>query len=167
MHAKLALIAVIAASRCQQQPQATDVPCDAPVVALHAYSQCNADGHWHVVTDGLSSCPPDRIGRERLTDTKTSQSCREDAGPPLSLAQQAALVEAKLPPLRGDETCRSPVKDQRLITHPCVAGSWEYHARNRYRCLDGTFRYDAVDKIQRTNTACDRIGPAPDLKQLL
>lgn len=150
------------------EPNAGDTTgCKGPFKVLHAYSECQDDGFWHVVTDGISVCPPAGIGRSRIHDIKTAQACRGNGAVELDAAARAALTSQALRPLVGDETCRSPIKELDVVLLACVAGQWEYQKRARYKCLDGSFRHDAPTSYQPTQVPCPgQAPPEPDFTRL-
>ncbi|HEX2059953.1 MAG TPA: hypothetical protein VHK90_04370 [Thermoanaerobaculia bacterium] len=141
-------------SSVQQQP--LEEPCAGKLNVRHAYSECQADGFWHVVENHHYTCPPDNnIRIFRVGDTPTDQPCANGEPAP-------AIAGGHFRQLAGDETCQSPVVIGELVISECVDGIWEQAAYRLYQCLDRGVRIDipAVRRT-RTTTPCNAAPPAP------
>lgn len=117
----------------------TDAGCRKyKLLVKHAYSECNRDGFWHVVTDAYYTCvdPEGGVyGPRRTSDIRTRQACRKGASPPPILT----LADLVYPTLR-DRPCRSPRYLGDMVLLQCENGMWEWHTYLLYECLDGSLR---------------------------
>jgi hypothetical protein len=136
-------------------------PCEGrgPVVS-HAYSECCADGFWHVVQDDYYFCP-ELLKKFRVApDTPTLQRCKEGAG---------AVVPAPNPvgigykDFHNDTTCQSPKPLARKVTiSVCENGVWVNKTYKLYECLDKTLRItEPPDSLTKTEVKCTDPPPPP------
>lgn len=85
------------AARAQQIPRPVGEACAGakPTDVLHVYSECNADGFWHVVTDRVFMCPNGTSQSVRISDRPTRQRCDDQpvdpAAPPRTLHATSEL----------------------------------------------------------------------------
>ena len=68
-------------STAQTPSQTFSKPLDTPCTGgqfrtSHAYSECGADGFWHVVEDDYYRCPDGVDRAYRVRDTPTTQPCK-------------------------------------------------------------------------------------------
>jgi hypothetical protein len=144
----LATAAVVA-----QGAKSTPLPAGCQYSAYHAYSECQADGFWHVVSDGLWACNG-QAGRTRLTDKKTDQACTGQ--------KKTKAPEAQTQLATGLQGCQSPKPDGDIWVQQCISNIWHNVKYLRYVCLDGAVRLDAP-KYYSTGQPCGDDQPPPDL----
>src|SRR6202008_216072 len=53
-----------------------ETPCEGQLLSTQAYSECGADGFWHVVTDEYYRCHDGAIKAFRVHDPPTTQPCK-------------------------------------------------------------------------------------------
>src|SRR5262245_26399722 len=53
-----------------------ETPCEGQLLTRQTYSECGADGYWHVVEDDYYRCPDGVIKGFRVHDTPTAQPCQ-------------------------------------------------------------------------------------------
>jgi hypothetical protein len=109
-------------------------PCPGgELLSKQTYSECNADGFWHVVEDDYYLCPPNgAMQKFRVADTATTQHCGPTQTPPnpvgLFFPTDADVVT----------TCQSPVFLGQVSVCECLGGLWSVDTYLQYQCLDGT-----------------------------
>ena len=124
----------------------------------HAYSECQADGFWHVVEDDYYSCPPDgKIEKFRVWDEKTTQPCKPGDKP-------IQVAKSVLKDLHGDSSCQAPKKIGDITISDCVNGFWENTTYPLYECLDGTRRISGPPTSTPTHVACSKAPPPPKVR---
>src|SRR2546427_3164046 len=113
-------------------------PCvgEGPLVS-HAYSECCADGFWHVVTDDAYKCPELKWFRV-APDIPTLQRCKEGAGP---VAAAPNPVGTGYKDFHGDTSC-VPIErtDQTITISVCENGFWLNKTYRLYVCSDRSKR---------------------------
>lgn len=155
-------VLLVACSGASTSSRAQPAPCiDKTLLVQHAYSECQSDGFWHVVTDSYFSCgaPDPRVISERTGDTKTAQRCTGPEAVTLEPAQQRTLVGKTYPTLQQSPCTSSQVVGKLLITE-CHNGLWEYHHYDLIECPDGTKRISATS-VTPTVVLCELPAPAP------
>lgn len=135
-------------------------PCngEGPLVS-HAYSECGADGFWHVVQDDYYNCPP--VTKFRVApDTPTLQRCKEGGGPVTAAPNPVGTAYKDF---QGDATCQAPKFINRTITiSVCENGVFLNKIYRLYECLDKSLRItEPPDRIVRTETKCTDPPPPP------
>ena len=160
-----AIIVAVLCAGLRPDPTAAQSRCiERTLVGRHAYSICEADKHWHVVTDSYYCIPHDGIETKRTYDKKTEQECN-----PKKPAQAFDLFGLKflLQALRPlDSSCQAPKPAGEISVFECVANFWELATYTMYECLDGSLRRQPPPThIVRTTTSCEQ--PPPKATDLL
>jgi cold shock protein len=152
-------------TRSPKGPQATNVVpinngCqEYKLLVKHAYSECQADGFWHVVTDAYYTCANPEggaFGPRRVSDILTTQKCEEGAQP----APVISLADFAFPSLR-DNPCQAPQYKGDIVLLQCESGMWEWHTYMLYECPDGSLRR-SWKSVSATGKDCTSPpGPLP------
>jgi hypothetical protein len=134
-----------------------ETPCPGGELRVrHAYSECQADGFWHVVEDDYYVCPPEgKIEKFRVWDEATTQVCKPGQRHP-------QVAKALLKDLHGDASCQSPKKIGDITISDCVDGFWENTTYPLFECLDGTRRISLPGNAVKTSVACTKTPPPPE-----
>ena len=152
-----ALVGALAGVR--SDPAAAQSRCtERTLLGRHAYSICEADKHWHVVTDSYFCIPNDGVETKRTYDKKTDQECDPKKLGPSSVEFGLKLLLEALRQL--DTSCQSPQLIGDVTIFQCVANFWELATYAQYECLDHSLRTQRpATKIVRTKTECEKPPP--------
>lgn len=143
----LALLLAVPPGNAPAAPQ----QCPVSTKVFHAYSECNADGFWHVVTDEYFRCPDNSVRPVRIADRATDQPC--DGG------QAAPTLEIINQVLQPGE---SGVVDGVFIRLECIAGTWHRVGYPRIVLPDGSTRRDPrLASLENTGQPCAQPAPRP------
>jgi len=133
------------------------IPCaGGELLVKHAYSECNADGFWHVVEDDYYACPPNgAVTKFRVADDATTQPCGAGQNPPspVGLIYPTAA--------QAGATCQSPTKLGEIQVCEVVGGLWSLSTYIKYQCADGAIYYSGPTQNVPMNPPTSGNQPPP------
>jgi hypothetical protein len=148
---------VMTPTSLQFTPVTPQTPCPGgTLIARQTYSECNADGFWHVVEDDYYQCPPgNTVQKVRVADNKTTQPCGSPVPSSIELLYPtAADVSAN---------CPGAVLVGKINILECIHGLWANSVYQLYKCADGTtFLSGPIQNLPvNPPTPCNQSPPPP------
>ncbi len=122
---------------------------------FHAYSSCEKDGFWHVLTLEYFQCGSGSIEGRRVNDTPTAQRCAGKGAVPAAKAARGASLVAQVGP--ADQ----PKPEGQFVFLECLDGMWYRVHYMRYRAFDGSIKIDPRPVAQEsTGQMCRAADPS-------
>jgi len=127
------------------------------VLVRHVYSECQADGFWHVVEDTWYDAGGGQVYKRRTYDKKTEQRCKDASGAQLP---EPAEVRQLTSQVMQPQEYGIAVEDGLTVELRCENGLWYRYVYRRFRLQDGSHRrHHSPERIEHTNVPCDQPRP--------
>jgi hypothetical protein len=129
------------AARAQQIPRPVAQACAGgkPTDVLHVYSECNADGLWHVVTDRVFRCADGSSESVRISDRPTKQRYDDQPTDPDAPPRTLHATSGMFPQVRSGERASEIGK---VTLRRCENGYWVNVVYEVYLAEDGRVLID-------------------------
>ncbi len=124
-------------------PRPVTEPCPGGTRLVdHTFSECYADGLWHVVTDRTLQCPDGSQPIVRVFDQATDQPCVDQPFDPKAKPRRREITRQDFRRLDGGDRAVPADNPPFLTFRECVGGFWVYFEHQMWRTEGGQIKID-------------------------